>query len=228
VQAASEASLYSLSSLAGLGAALAPPPKVYLAATKADCVQIHVELGRTVAGSERRCDLFSGVTFLGAFLLNLEYIAARYGDPVAFMWWVVPHEMFHMYQRQSRIDWPGVPWAFLEAPADLHKLKVLDERGIISFRSYVNGTLLPRAREARRRWPDFSIQVSPTLTALNIADFYTIATALGIYLFDYGGWPKIIALNGPGTAPFGARFQAIYGKTLEDFEREFFAWLDRQ
>lgn len=225
VREAAEAVRYSSASLAGLGAALDPSPKVFLAGTKSHCEDIHVELGWTRSDGKRRCSLFSGITFLGAFVLNLQYIGERHTDPVGFMWWVVPHEMFHMYQWQSRIDRVGMPWAFWEGPADLHMFKVLDERRIIRMEDYVRTRLVPRAKAARARW-NMSIVTRAALTAQNIDAHYDVSSVLGYHMYLNGGWPKIIALNGPGGMPFAERLLAIYGRTPEEFEREFFAWLD--
>ena len=229
VRGAAEAVRYSAASLGGLGAALDPPPKVYLAGAKKDCEDVHVELGWARSEGERRCSLFTGMTFLGAFVLNLQYIGERHRDPVGFMWWVVPHEMFHMYQWQSRIDRVGMPWAFWEGPADLHKFKVLDERRIIRIDDYVRTRLVPQAKAGRVRW-NMSIVAKASLTALNIEDHYAVSSVMGYYMYMYlnGGWPKIIALNGPGEVPFAKRIQTIYDKTPEEFERDFFGWLDRQ
>lgn len=231
VQAAEQATLHSLASLARLGITLDDTVRIYLCATKADYAGVLVELGlfdRPTA--ERRANFYSGQSALGAFAMNLEYIrsyTARVADQV---WWIVPHELFHLYQRQSRMDGLGVPFAFWEAPANLHKLKVLDERRIISFQSYVKSRQLPRSLRARRDRPAFSIRrgLPSYTTAQELSDYYAIATALGIYMHDNGGWPRIITLYAPGDSRFPARFQIVYDKTLEEFEQEFFAWLDRQ
>ncbi len=227
IREAAEAVRHSSVSLADLGAALAPPPKVFLAGTKRDCEDIHVEQGWTRPEGLRRCALFTGMTFLGAFVLNLEYIAERHRDPTGFMWWVVPHEMFHIYQWQSRIDRVGMPWAFWEGPADLHKFKVLQERGVINTEVFVRTRLVPQAKTGRARWR-ISTLARPSLTALSADDHYAVSSVMGYYLYLNGGWPKIIALNGPGGVPFTERFSAIYAKAPEEFERDFFAWLDAQ
>jgi hypothetical protein len=231
VQAVAQATLHSLASLARLGVVLDGPPKAYICATKADYAAVLVEFGlfdRPTA--ERRSNFYSGQSALGAFALNLEHMRSYTARPDLQVWWTVPHEIFHLYQRQSRADRIGTPFAFWEGPADLHKLKVLDEQRIINFRSYVQATQLPRSLRARRNLPAFSIRrigISYT-TSQELSDHYAIATALGLYLHENGGWPSIIALYAPGDTPFAARFEAIYGTTLETFEQEFFNWLERQ
>ena len=226
---AAEAVRYSLASLAGLGAGLDPPPKIYFAGTKTDCEDIHVELGWTRSEGQRRCSLFTGMTFRGVFILNLQYIAELHRDPAAFMWWVVPHEMFHMYQWQTGVfDVFEMPVAFQEGSADLHKLKVLHERRIVNMDSYVRQTLAPQAKAGRTRWNISIASRSVSLTALNKDAHYALWAAMGYDLFLKGGWTKVIALNRPGRVPFPEHFQSVYGKTLDEFEQEFFAWLDRQ
>ncbi|MDR7519663.1 MAG: hypothetical protein QN131_09050 [Armatimonadota bacterium] len=221
-----EAVRYSLASLAGLGAALDPPPKVYFAGTKADCEDVHVELGRTRSEGQRRCSLFTGMAFQGALILNLQYIAELHRDPAAFMWWVVPHEMFHLYQWQTGVF--QMPVAFQEGSADLHKLKVLHERRLINAVAYVHQHLVPAAKAGRARWNISIMPRSVLLTALNKDAHYALWAVMGHYLSLNGGWPKIIELNGPGRTPFPERFQGLYGKALDEFGQEFFAWLDRQ
>jgi hypothetical protein len=231
VQAVQQATLHSLASLARLGVVLDAPPKAYICATKADYADVLVEFGlfdRPTA--ERRANFYSGQSSLGAFALNLEYIRSYTARPDQAVWWTVPHEMFHLYQRQSRADRIGTPFAFWEGPADLHKLKVLDERRIINFDGYVKATQLPRSVRARKNLPAFSIRrigISYS-TAQELSDHYAIAAALGLYLHEHGGWPRIVALYAPGNTPFAERFEAIYGKPLETFEQDFFSWLERQ
>jgi hypothetical protein len=124
----------------------------------------------------------------------------------------------------------GTPFAFWEAPADLHKLKVLDERRIINLEGYARTSVAPRAQRARRNLPAFSIQQRSISApdAQTLGDYYAIATALGLYMFEHGGRPKVIRLYAPGEAPFVTRFETTYGKRLQKFEEEFFGWLDRK
>ncbi|MDR7519666.1 MAG: hypothetical protein QN131_09065 [Armatimonadota bacterium] len=231
VQAVQQATLRSLASLARLGVVLDGPVKAYLCATKADYADVLVEFGlfdRPTA--ERRSHVYSGQSALGAFALNLEYIRSYTARPDLQVWWTVPHEMFHLYQRQSQMDRRRTPFAFWEGPAELHKLKVLDERRVIDFQAYVKATLLPRSQQARKNHPAFSIRQIGigTPEARTLGDFYRIAAALGIYLHETAGWPKIIALYAPGDTRFSAQFEAVFGRPVEEFERDFFAWLDRQ
>ncbi len=224
VEAARQATVYSLNSLAGIGAALTALVKIYFAATREDCVAVHVELGWSRPVGERRCDLFSGMTFPGAFIVNMEYIRSRQRDPTGFMWWLIPHELFHLYQWQTNSR-SGLPLAFREASAEMHKFKVLHERQTIDLDRYVRTVLVPRAKEARARW-NFSILTDPVLDQNNIAGFYSLAGVLGYYLYLNGGWPKMVALN--SSPAFREQLQSLYGKTPEAFERDFFTWLDAQ
>ena len=225
---AEEAVLYSLASMARLGATLEPRPKVYFAATTSDCVDVHIELGGTRDYGNRRCRLYSGMTWPGIFALNMENVRARNRDPIEAMWGLMPHELFHLYQWQTGMFTIGTPWAFQEAPADLHKLKVLDERRIISFSAYAKATVLPRARTGRRNQPQFSIQANVPPTDQTLGDWYALETALGLYLHENGGWPKIMVLHVSGATTFAARFVEVYGRPLAEFEQEFFTWLARQ
>jgi hypothetical protein len=231
IHAVREATPYSLASLAQLGVILTQPPKVYVCATKADYADVLVELGLfDRPAAERRSGMYSGQSALGAFVLNVEYIgtyAPRVADQV---WWVVPHEVFHLYQRQSRMERRGTPFAFWEGPAELHKFKVLGERQIINFERYVKATVIPRSQDARRRQSAFSIRQTgiSASDAQTLGDFYRIAAALGVYMLEKGGWPKIVALYSAGDVMFPTQFRAVWGRSVEEFEVEFFAWLDAQ
>lgn len=225
LQVGREATLYSLASMARIGALLTAPPKIYFAATKMDCVDIHLELGWARPEAERRCDLFTGMTFPGAFIVNMEYIRELHRDPAAFMWWLMPHELWHLYQWQAG-SLRNAPPAFQESSAEMHKFKVLDERRIIVMDAYVRRILVPRAKAARARW-NFSILDWPRLDQANVEDFYALAGVLGYYQFLNGGWSKIVALDGDAS-PFAQRVERVYGVPLQVYEQQFFAWLDQQ
>jgi hypothetical protein len=224
LRSAREATLYSLASMARLGVILTSPPKIYFAAAKTDCVDIHLEMGWARPEAERRCDLFTGMTFRGSYIVNMERIRALHHDPGAFMWWLMPHELWHLYQWQAGDEfWRNTPAAFQEATPEMHKFKVLDERRIIVMDAYVRRTLVPRAKAARARW-NFSILDKPRLDQANADSFYALAGVLGYYLFLNGGWPKIVALDGDAR-PFPERLESVYGIKPEIYEQQFFEWL---
>jgi hypothetical protein len=67
--------------------------------------------------AERRCDLFTGMTFRGSYIVNMERIRALHHDPGAFMWWLMPHELWHLYQWQAGDEfWRNTPAAFRVCP----------------------------------------------------------------------------------------------------------------
>lgn len=232
---AEEAVTYSLASMARLGALLWPLPKIYFVAATADCMELHLDMGDSRSTGEWRCARFSGTTWPGAFVANVENVVKRNPDPVEAMWWLMPHELWHLYQHQTGMYRVRMPWALVEGTADLHKFKVLHERRIIDFPAYTMRTTLPRAKRARERASQFSIQVvgldalPPDLSQEEVNDRYRVAAALGVYLHnEAGGWAKVMALHAPGATSFNARFQELYGKPLSEFEAEFWAWLARQ
>jgi hypothetical protein len=47
-------------------------------------------------------------------------------------------------------------------------------------------------------------------------------------MLEKGGWPKIVALYSAGDVMFPTQFRAVWGRSVEEFEVEFFAWLDAQ
>lgn len=68
-------------------------------------------------------------------------------------------------------------------------------------------TLIPRPKAGRARW-NMSILARPSLTALSMDDRYAVSSVLGDYMYLNGGWPRVIALNGPGEVPFAERLSA--------------------
>ncbi len=232
-KAAEEAVIYSLASMARLGAVLSEPPKVYFVETTTDCVELHVEMGDRRSRGELRCARFAGMTWPGTFVVNMENVMGRYSDPVEAMWWLMPHELWHLYQHQTGMYRLGMPWAFREGVAELHKFRVLYEKRMIDFAAYTARTILPRARRAREGDPKFSIQavdgLPVELTQEQVRGRYWMAAALGVYLHnEAGGWPKIMALHAEGARSFSGRFEDVYGRPLADFETEFWVWLGRR
>jgi hypothetical protein len=230
VAEARQATLYSLEVMASVGATLTARPLVYFAATKADCTEIHLEHGWARSEGERRgerrCDLFAGMTFPGVFVVNIAHIHARQRDPVGFMWWLIPYELFHLYQWQAGpAFWRNTPLAFQEAPADMFKFQILHQRRLIVMDAYVRRTLMPRARAARERW-GFSILHRVPLDQSNTDDFYTLAGVLGYSRYLNGGWPRLVALN--SGAAFRQNVERLYERTPEALELEFYGWLDTQ
>jgi hypothetical protein len=211
--------LYSLTSMARIGAILMSPPKIYFAAAKTDCIDIHLEMGSSRPEGERRCDLFTDSTF-GVYVVHMERIRALHRDPGASMWWQAPHTLWHLYQWQAGPEcWRNTPAAFQESTPEMHKFKVLDERRIIAMDAYVRRTLVPRAKAARARW-NFSILDRPRLDQSNTDPFYALAGVLGYYQFLNGGWPKIVARDGD-VRPFSQRLESVYGIKSEIYERQF-------
>jgi len=222
LQETERATLISLAHLARIGIVLDLPPKVYVAATRNDYADVLMEIGRYSRDeADRRAQNFSGQAFRGALAVNIP----RVEEQRMTVLWTIAHEVFHLYQSQSRLPY-RMSFFASESAADVHKLKVLEEQQVISLRAYVRTTLVPRARAVRRAYPSYSL--SDWSVPAN--DFYALSAVGGLYLFEqYGGWPKIVALYASNTASsFAARFEEVYGKPFAGFEQEFYSWLDRQ